>query len=311
MGVPMMQQPSKPGGRPFRPLPSHERVLHALLRYERLTAEQTRRLLFGKGSLAYAQTKYKELADAGYVLAVAVGKLTPNRFGPLEREKPGGSGPLVYSLDGRGRAHLRALGLDVPRRLRQSDERGRSSPHLRHGIAVVDVLILGDLLRRADPAFVLAKTLGERALKAHPIGVTLPDGATRGVALDAWLDLRVRRPDGIDQQCLGFEVDGNTEWQAAWRQKVAGLLALDRGPYRRAFGDETPLTIVVVAPTPERCHQLRAWTEQELIAEHAETKADLFRFGTMPADLADARSFFLAPRWHIPAASAPVPLIDG
>lgn len=306
----MSTQPSNPNRRPFRVSASHERVLRALLRYERLTAEQTRRVLFGEGSLTYVQTKDKELADAGYVLAVPVGKPTPRRFGPLEREKPGGSGPLLYSLDGRGRAHLRALGLDVPRRLRQSDERGRSSPMLRHSIAVVDVLILGELLCRADPAYTLEKALGERKLKAHPIGVTLPDGATRGVALDAWMDLRVRYPDGIEQVCLGFEVDGHTEWQSAWREKVAALLALDRGPYTRAFGDETPLTIVVVAPTPERCRQLRAWTEQELIAENAEAKADLFRFGTMPADRADARSFFLAPRWHIPAASTPVPLLD-
>ncbi|MHB8648508.1 MAG: replication-relaxation family protein [Thermomicrobiales bacterium] len=295
-----MRRARPPTGKPFRVLPSHERVLAALGRYDRLTAEQLKRLLFGEGSLTYVQTKGKELAEAGYVLRVPVG-----------RPMPHGSGPYVYSLDRRGRAYLATLGMDVPRRLRQSEEQERSSPHLRHSIAVVDVLILCDLLGRSDARFTVARMRGERELKGHPVVVSLPDGTRKGVAPDAWIDLRISHPDGgIEQLCLAFEVDNGTEWQAAWRRKVAALLAYDRGPYMEAFGVDT-LTIVVVAPDAGRCAQLRTWTEQELAAEHAEAQADLFVFGTMPDDPADAAAFFRAPRWSIPGEAGMIPLIEG
>lgn len=284
----------------FRVLPSHERLLLALARYDRLTAEQATRLLLGKGSLTYAQAKLKELADAGYVLRVPVGRPAPH-----------GSGPLVYRLDRQGRAYLHTLGMDVPRRLRQSEERARSSPHLRHSIAVVDVLILGELFCRSNPAFAIAQMRGERALMSQPVSVVLPGGRVRGVAIDAWMDLRINHPEGgTEQLCLAFEVDGGTEWQAAWRGKVRALLAFEAGPYGEAFGVDS-LTIVVVAPADARRDQLLHWTAQELAAQHADDRADLFRFGTMPGDPADAQSFFRAPQWQIPGEAAPVPLIEG
>ncbi len=294
-----MTKPTSPSSaKPFRLLPSHERVLRSLGRYDRLTAEQTRRLLFGAGSLTYVQAKYKELADMGYVLAVPVGRPVPH-----------GSGPLAYSLDRRGRTYLGSLGVDVPRRLRQSEERARSSPHLRHSLAVGDALILCDLLCRQDPRVSIDRLMGERELKARPVVVTMPNGATRGVALDAWVDLHLRHPDGVEQRCLGFEVDGGTEWQAAWRRKVAALVAFERCAYGDAFGVES-LTIVVVAPSEARCRELCSWTEQELAAQGTVTNADLWRFGAMPRDLADAVTFFRAPRWSVPGQISPMPLIE-
>ncbi len=294
----MTKQSASPSAKVFRVLPSHERLLQALGRYDRLTAEQTRRLLFGAGSLTYVQARYKQLADAGYVLAVPVGRSVTH-----------GSGPLVYSLDRRGRAFLSALGHDVPARLRQSEERARSSPHLRHSLAVADVLILADLLCRQDPRVSIERMVGERALKARPVVVTMPDGATRGVALDAWIDLRIRYEETHGQYCLGFEVDGGTEWQAAWRRKVAALVSFERGPYTEAFGVES-LTIVVVAPNDERCRQLCSWTERELVEQGALSNADLWRFGAMPPDLADAVTFFRSPRWSVPVRVSPVPLLE-
>jgi hypothetical protein len=298
MGSPMTRRTPHQSAKPFRVLPSHERVLQALGRYDHLTAEQTRRLLFGEGSLTYVQTKYKELADAGYVLRVPLGRPTLH-----------GSGPLVYSLDRRGRAYLHTLGMDIPKRLRQSEERERSSMHLRHSIAVADVLILSDLLCRTDGRFVLARTSGERELRARAVSVRMPDGRRRAVALDAWIDLRVSHPGGgIEQLCLGFEIDNGTEWQAAWRRKVQALLALEAGPYGAAFGVDT-LTIVVVAPDAPRAAQLRAWTRQELTTQHATERADLFCFGAMPDDLSDPAPFFLSARWSIIGQEQRFPLV--
>ncbi len=296
----MTKRTSPSSAKLFLVLPSHERLLRALGRYERLTAEQTRRLLFGAGSLTYVQATYRELARHGYVLRVLVGRPAPH-----------GSGPLVHSLDRRGRAYLCALGMDVPRRLRQSEERTCSSLHLRHSIAVADVLILGELFCRQNPAFAIAQMRGERELKSRPVRVVLPDGKARGVAIDAWMDLRINHPEGgTEQLCLAFEVDGGTEWQTAWCGKVRALLAFERGAYGEAFGVDS-LTIVVVAPADTRRDQLLHWTARELAAQHADDRADLFRFGTMPEDPADAASFFLALRWHIPGQEGPAPLIEG
>ncbi len=294
----MSKRSADPAGGHFRLLSSHERLLLALGRYEHLTAEQTRRLLFGPGSLTYVQAKYKDLADRGYVLRV-----------PLGRPVPSGSGPLVYSLDRRGRAHLVTQGIDVPRRLRQSEERSRSSPLLRHSVAVVDVLILHELLLRGDARFAVARMLGERQLKGRPIAVALPGGGKQGVAVDAWVDLRIAQQGGVEQACLAYEVDNGTEWQVAWRRKVRALLAYEAGPYRAAFGVDS-LTIVVVSQTGERTAQLLSWTEQEIVEQGALANADLWRFGAMPRDPADAVSFFRTPRWAVPGQDALTPLIE-
>jgi hypothetical protein len=297
MQGPMTQRIPLPAA-PLRVLPGHERLLHALNRYDHLTAEQLRRLLFGEGSLTHAQSLLKRFADAGYLLRVPLGRPTPH-----------GSGPYVYSLDRRGRAFLASLGVDIPARLRRSEERARSSPHLRHSLAVVDVLILCDLLCRGDGRFTLARAMGERELKAHAVPVALPDGRRRTVAVDAWVDLRIRLPDGATEQaCFAFEVDCGTEWQAAWREKVRALLAFEGGPYTAAFGVRT-LSIVVVAPDERRARQLRDWTGAELAAQNATGRADLFCFGTLPDDRADWATFFLAPRWRVVGEDAPVPLI--
>jgi hypothetical protein len=295
----MTTQARTPPEEPLRILPSHERVLRALGRYERLTAEQAQRLLLGKGSLTRAQTRLRELFDDGYVRRKSAG-----------RQEPHGSGSLVYTLDRRGRAYLKNLGVDVPGRLRQSDEEEIATPFLRHSIKVVDVLILHELVCRADTRFSVGRMIGEREMKGRAVKVTMPGGRRRTVWPDAWVDLRIAHRGGEEQLCLAYEVDNGTEWQEAWRTKVQALLAYDSGPYERAFGADTPLTIVVVAPTIARRDQLRSWTEQELAQQRAGTKADLFLFGTMPEDLADAPPFFLAPRWYLLGRAVPLPLVE-
>ncbi len=269
----------------------------ALARYGHLTAAQATRLLYGAGSLTYAQARLKQLADAGYALRV-----------PLGRPVPHGSGPLVYSLDRRGRAHLAALGIGAPRIGAAAEERARSASHLAHALAVVDVLILHELLTRGDARCTVARVRGERELAARPVRVAPPGGVVRGVAPDAWVDLRIAGPGGTDRACIAYEVDRGTEWQGAWRGKVDGLLALASGPYREAFGTES-LTIAVVAPEAGRVAQLLRWTEAALAATGSAAEGDLFRFGTLPADPSDARAFFRAARWSIPGRGGVVPLL--
>ena len=80
-------------------LPAHERMLLAVNRYGLLTAAQATRLISDSRSLTRMQTRMKELADAGLLH-----RHSPGRSGPR------GSLPLVYTLDRRGRQHLRVSG---------------------------------------------------------------------------------------------------------------------------------------------------------------------------------------------------------
>src|SRR5215212_5572473 len=61
---------------------SEELILEAFARYFYLTAEQLRRLLYGQGSLRYAQDRLKSLMEAGYLLGV---ERPPSRHGKVSR----------------------------------------------------------------------------------------------------------------------------------------------------------------------------------------------------------------------------------
>src|SRR5215207_6772177 len=90
---------------------AEEPVLEALARYFYLTAEQLRRLLYGDGSLRYAQDRLKSLMEAGYVLGV---ERPPSRRGKAAR---------IYTLHTPGRNWVLQMGyVGVPPRYRPSEE---------------------------------------------------------------------------------------------------------------------------------------------------------------------------------------------
>ena len=79
----------RPSAAPVSITPADERVLLALNRYHHLSAEQVRRLLYGRGSLKYAYQRLKRLVDAGVV---------------SHHQARGMEG--VYAVSGKGRAYL-------------------------------------------------------------------------------------------------------------------------------------------------------------------------------------------------------------
>jgi len=280
-------------------LPLHERLLVAVNRYGMLTASQATRLLFDSRSLTRVQTRLKELADAGCLM-----RLSPGRSGPR------GSLPLVYCLDRGGRQHLQRLGVSVPGRLRQSEEETRSTTLLLHSLRVIDLQIALEQLARRVPTVRISRMLGERALKATPVPVTLPDGTVTQVINDCWADLRLTTAAGIEQQCIAFEMDNGSEYQKAWRAKVTSLLAYERGPYQESFGVPF-LTVAVVTPDASRRDTLRKWTAAANPASGAGEQADIFRFAALPPDWEDVPGFFLGACWYRIGDDVPVPLIEG
>ena len=117
----------------------------------------------------------------------------------------------------------------MPKRLRQSEEETRSTTLLLHTLRVIDLQIALEQLARRVPQVRIARLLGERALKATPVPVTLSDGTTTTVINDCWADLRLTTPEGILQECVAFEMDNGTEYQKAWRTKVASAARLRAG----------------------------------------------------------------------------------
>jgi len=280
-------------------LPIHERLLVAVQRYGMLTAGQATRLLYDSHSLTRVQSRLKELADAGYLQRLSVG-----------RSGPRGSLPLVYRLDRGGRQYLQGLGVSVPKRLRQSEEETRSTTLLLHTLRVIDLQIGLEQLARRVPQVRIARMLGERALKATPVPVTLRDGTVTQVINDCWADLRLTTATGIEQQCVAFEMDNGTEYGKAWQAKVTSLLAYERGPYQESFGVPF-LTVAVVTPDTTRRDTLRRWTQAEIAASGATEQADIFRFAALPPDWEDVTGFFLGAVWYQVGDNTSVPLIEG
>jgi len=251
---------------------AEERCLLALGRYSYLTARQCTTLLFSPGSLTHVQATLKGLAEGEYAQRLF-----------LPRPTPHGRAPAVYTLARRGRSYLAAAGVDVSVRLRPAEEAGRSYLHLGHTLAVGDLLIALEVLCRRVP----------------------------GVIPDGWADVRVAMPDGIDRQCIAFELDRGTHEQRAYRRKVAAILDAAAGPYQALFGTDLLTVAVVATPGAGRVRELMRWTAAALAARGEEAQAGLFRFTGLPVAGTDPVTFFCGPSWHGLDSPHPAPLIEG
>lgn len=279
--------------------PAKQALLIALGRYFYLTAKQATRLLYAEASLTRVQTLCKELADDGFVERLF-----------LPRPSPHGRAPTVYALGRLGRAHLAALGIDVPVRLRPAEERAHSYLFLDHTLAVNDVLIAAELLARRVPQIAIAKMLHERTLRQTPVTVTTAGGRPTTVIPDGWLDLRVAFPDGIDRYCIAFEIDRGTTEQRAFRRKIRNLVAYADGPYEDAFGTDLLTIAIVATPGEGRADELLGWIAAELASLHREDVADLFLVTAADAATVDPALFYCSPVWRQYDREAQAPLIE-
>lgn len=280
--------------------PAKRAILIVIARYYFLTALQGTRLLYAATSLTRVQMLLKELADDGYCQRLF-----------LPRPSPHGRVPAVYTLGRAGRAHLAALGIDVPARLRPSAERGHAYLFLDHTLAVNDALIAAALLSRTIPAITIQQMRHERDLRRTPIAVTTPDGGHASVIPDGWLDLRVTMPDGVYRSCIAVEIDRGTTEQRAFRRKVAHWIAATGGPYQSVFGTDLLTVAIVATPGEGRAEQLLRWIAAELTALHRADAADLFLVTSVDMAAADPATLYCGPVWRRCDRETPVPLIEG
>jgi len=279
-----------------------DNILCSLASHFLLTASQLRRLCgYSPRSIRLLRARLRVLEHTRYIRAY-----------PAPRASENGRAPRIYLLADRGRRYVASLGIDVPRRHRPSEPGHYGYQAIQHSIAVSDFLIAAQLLNQLAASIVLQEFLHERTLtrqlRRSPV---VPDG---------WLDFHVAGRRGSYRSCFALEIDRGFHRQAAWRRKIAAILAWTSpgGLYQQQFGTPS-LTVLVVATRagwsdPERAKrrdQLRAWTEAELESQSADVVTDLFRFTAIDPSTGSPEELFLRPNWFRPDSNRrALPLFD-
>jgi Replication-relaxation len=322
--IPLMPStPAAPATRPGELLPSHDRILQAVLRYRLLTNDRLARLLHkGVTSLTTVATRTKWLREQGYLKDLGLRPLT----------RIGGSGASVYTLSSAGYRYLRQQGYDVPTRYNERELDHLSDEYKRNKLQENDVLIAAEVLCRDYPVVTLQDLRHEYQLKQQKVTVSITVGSgpdsrhvQRTVTPDGWLHFSVTTPTGaVYDQPIAFEVDRGTEDQKAWKRKIRSLIVWAEGPYEQAFGTDALVIAVLAVPNPRsrlspevRRDQLMAWTRSELshLVETHQTRhpfADLsqwFVFGAADPQTVPPAQLFFAPLWSELTSEHPVPLL--
>lgn len=235
-----------------------EHILLAVRRYHFLTTLQAARLL--GYSHNYTAEHLRDLVERKWL------KITLVR-----RSGRGGSSAHVYTLDTRGRAVLRKMGYPVTGRFRTSDSDEADEIHMDHTLAVNNVIINAELIKKRLPSVELVDVVHERDFKRTPI----KDGSFR-VEPDGWLDFHVTLPDRIARDCVWLELDRDKQDKAVIRKKVRQVVAALQGPYLTRFETDAITGVVFVTTDTKRRDAIVSWIGEELTTRGLPHYGELF-----------------------------------
>jgi hypothetical protein len=270
-----------------------DNFLKALAVYKYLTAWQTTRLFYSHGTLTTVQTRYKRLADAGYVCRI-----------PLPATSRVGSGPYVYTLASAGSAYLRREhGIDVGRRQTPAEERGHGLDFWSHLLALNDLLLGLAVLTRTHATLRVGTLLHDLDLRREPLMVQLAAGQRQRLIPDALLTLELA---GVPCQTVLIELHRGTNHQVRTRQQFAKLIAWVRAAL--GAGIARPTVAFFTTAGDMRLGHLREWVEAELAPHKDLARAFRLAAGT-PATI-DPTDLACAPLWFQPFRKEPVPLLN-
>jgi hypothetical protein len=276
-----------------------EKFLAFLALFGYLTAEQLRKVCgYQPTSIGYIREKLNSLVAAGFVLAL------PGRFV---------NQPRVYTLTATGYTSASALGVQLAKRVRPSEERDKAHNRffIEHTLAVSDVLIAAWQLSQNHPGIVLSRMITERELK-RKIYVAIPER----ICIE---------PDASCEFTITTTVDNKpVRWQdffhievyrtlppADWRfkQKVMGyVISVDTGQHEALF--QTPaLSIAVIAQTEQMAATLKQWAEEALTDMHLPEEGERFFFRSVDTAAVCPEELFLAPRWERAGSTVKTPLL--
>src|SRR5918992_1947005 len=216
-------------------LTGSEKCLAFLALFGYLTAEQLRKVAgYQPKSLGFVRQKLNSLVSAGFIMAL------PGRFVTQ---------PRIYTLTAKGYTAASALGVQMAKRVRPSEERdkARNRFFIEHTLAVSDVLIAAWQLSHTHPGIVLSRMLTERELQ-RKIYVAIPERVC--IEPDASCEFTITEAAGNKQvRWMDFffiEVYRNLP-PADWRfkQKVQGYVtAVGTGQHEVLF--QTPALSVAI-----------------------------------------------------------------
>lgn len=270
-------------------------ILYLLGRHVFLRADQICAMAFGN-SLPFIRTNLRELRAAGWVV-----------HQPYLHDNAIGKAPYIYTLDSPAWSWVQDLGLPIPVRFRPSEEIGKPSPHT---MAISDFGVALERFCRAHSLVDIAQYRHERVLPYAT--VHFPNGTSRRVRPDAWVQLAIARPDGLKQRCYVLETDRASEFQTDFREKIRALLFYRREAYVQLFGTQS-IAYLFTVPSAHRRELVRTYIEAE-IADHEQLVGKKVRPDLFWITEADPReldkAFFTEPLWVHPFVSEAVPLID-
>lgn len=221
------------------------RILTFLATVDLALARDVTMALASPGSLTTIRARLSVLAgSADYVSnAVLLRLQVPSATGNPQR---------AYCLGAAGRAILeKELGIRVTKRT-PSKLRAVSFGHLRHALALSAAYACLVRWQRGQRAYVVKTCHLSYALSGNPKLPAVPD-----------LFCVVEGKAGTRARWI--EVDGSTQWQAAWTKRLRERLRFIRSEaYEHAFGRVRPLVCyIVVGQTPEagqrRAQALARW----------------------------------------------------
>lgn len=279
--------------------PTEDNLLTMLGRYVRATVEQCTRHSYSPNSLRFVRSRLTALVEAEYV-AVSLGF--------SQNGKP----PFVYSPTLKGWHYVQdSHGMPIPSRWRPSEAHITDFRDYLHDLTITDFGIATELFcREATPYVRFVRFVHDRLLPQTR--VQLPTGAYLGMRLDGFGELRIKRSETerTKQRCHLLEIDRNTHFEKALRQKVMGQLAYVQGGYYEKDFNTKSLTYLWVCPgLPERVKYLLKLFETVLTELKATEFAPLFYLTAENPATAEPVSLFVKPCWYLPFQEAPTALL--
>lgn len=282
-------------------------ILHSLLVFHFLSAQQVCRLHFAPSSLPWVRSRrLKMLVESKYLQLVVGRNKKPIR-------------PYVYTLHHRGRSYLEEVGVDMPPRFNASERARKALLFLEHTLAVNDVLIAVSLLARNYEGITLASMQHELTLRAHPLRITYQEvppqnvekTVTQTMIPDAWLDIFVT---GQNQRQLRFsiwvEVDRGTIQAKQFKKKVRAIIEyLKSGEYQKHFVSEVALIAFITTEGDTRVATMRTLVQEEASKTQDAWIDELFLLTSFAATGLDPLTLFFSPIWLHPGDPDPAALL--
>jgi hypothetical protein len=224
---------------------------------------------------------------------------------PLPHARPGGTEKL-YFLTSRARHYLaREEGLEVEWYWRYGRARQVSPGHLIHDLTANRFLIaLRSWCNRQEDIHLAEIRTQDELARAIPTQEGTPK-----VVPDAWVNVEIVTNSSHPERVpLILEIDGGTQWQLAFKERLAARLAFIRsdGLYKQIFATEFVTIVYLTIAGARRADAMARWAREAVAAEQGEDWAEVLLFGHVEFEklYEQANMLFSEPVWQRPDGGA-------